>query len=99
MQLVKIELDAKKYSTMFFTNQLIALTCSRKYSNAEIIIRTVSENGASQAVDAKTYLGMIAILSGKQANELVFEVRGENEVYDANQFKYDVLKILEQSNN
>jgi len=98
MQLVKIELDSKKYSTMFFTNQLIALTCSRKYSNAEIVIRVVSENGVSQSVDAKTYLGMIAILSGKKADELVFEVRGENEIYDANQFRIDVLKILEQSN-
>ncbi len=98
MQLVKIELDAKKYSTMFFTNQLIALTCSRKYENAEIIIRAVSENGVSQSVDAKTYLGMIAILSGRKTNELVFEVRGENEMYDANQFRMDVLRILEQSN-
>ena len=64
-------------------------------------LKTVSENNVVQAVDAKTFLATTALLTvnAKNVDELVFEIRGEDEVTDAMEFKRDVLNIIKESQN
>lgn len=61
----------------------------------------MSENNVVQAVDAKTFLATTALLTvnTKNVDELVFEIRGEEEVFDAMEFKKDVLNIIKESQN
>lgn len=101
MKEIKINIKKEQYSNIYFAGKLVAVAGSPKYRNTEIILKTVSENNVVQAVDAKTFLATTALLTvnAKNVDELVFEIRGEEEVFDAMEFKKDVLNIIKESQN
>ena len=93
MKEIKFNLKKEEYSTMLFATSLNKAVSKL---SSEVIVKTVSENNISQTVDAKTMLGVIAIMHGT-ADELIFEVRGPEEALDAMELKAAITKILELS--
>ena len=95
MKTVEFNLENVKFSNIYVAGQLNSIT-SRLSS--EVVVRTYSENGVKQAVDAKTYLGLVALLTAK-TDKIEFEVRGPEEVLDAMELKTKFKKLIEESQN
>ena len=93
MKLVEFNLENVKFSNIYVAGQLNSITTRL---SSEVIVRTYSENGVKQAVDAKTYLGLVALLTAK-SDKIEFELRGPEEVLDAMELKKKFTKLIEDS--
>lgn len=97
MQTISIYVKDTSYSTIYFATKLVSEVSTYE---SEVILKSISENKVSQAVDLKSILGVSALLNNK-SDVLTIEICGyaEKEKEETNRLNKFIINLLKEASN